>query len=62
MAYARGTGDGCGRPSSFDLIVIFTVGTFTMRSAGCVINDYADRKVDGGVKRTKDRPLVTGCH
>lgn len=43
------------------LIVIFTVGTFTMRSAGCVINDYADRKVDGAVKRTKDRPLVTGA-
>ena len=32
-----------------------------MRSAGCVINDYADRKVDGAVKRTKDRPLVTGA-
>ena len=43
------------------LIVIFTVGTFTMRSAGCVINDYADRKVDGAVKRTKDRPMVTGA-
>jgi 4-hydroxybenzoate polyprenyltransferase len=43
------------------LIVIFTVGTFTMRSAGCVINDYADRNVDGAVKRTKDRPLVTGA-
>ncbi len=43
------------------LIVIFTLGTFLMRSAGCVINDYADRKVDGGVKRTKDRPLVTGA-
>ena len=43
------------------LIVIFTLGTFTMRSAGCVINDYADRKVDGAVQRTKDRPLVTGA-
>ncbi len=43
------------------LVLIFTVGTFTMRSAGCVINDYADRKVDGAVKRTKDRPLVTGA-
>ena len=44
-----------------ELIVIFTVGTFVMRSAGCVINDYADRHVDGAVKRTKDRPLVTGA-
>ena len=32
-----------------------------MRSAGCVINDYADRNVDGGVERTKNRPLVTGA-
>ena len=44
-----------------ELIVIFTVGTFVMRSAGCVINDYADRHVDGAVKRTKERPLVTGA-
>ena len=43
------------------LIAIFTLGTFLMRSAGCVINDYADRNVDGGVRRTKDRPLVTGA-
>lgn len=42
------------------LIVIFTLGTFLMRSAGCVINDYADRKVDQAVARTKDRPLATG--
>ena len=46
---------------SLELIIIFTVGTFVMRSAGCVINDYADRHVDGAVKRTKDRPLVTGA-
>ena len=44
-----------------ELVVIFTLGTFVMRSAGCVINDYADRNVDGAVKRTKDRPLVTGA-
>lgn len=43
------------------LIVIFTVGTFVMRSAGCVINDYADRHVDGAVERTKSRPLATGA-
>ena len=42
------------------LVVIFTLGTFIMRSAGCVINDLADRKVDGFVERTKERPLVTG--
>ncbi|XOV83778.1 MAG: 4-hydroxybenzoate octaprenyltransferase [bacterium] len=42
------------------LIIIFTLGTFLMRSAGCVINDYADRHVDGGVERTRNRPLVTG--
>jgi len=43
------------------LVLIFTLGTFSMRSAGCVINDYADRNVDGAVKRTKHRPLVTGA-
>jgi 4-hydroxybenzoate polyprenyltransferase len=43
------------------LIVIFTLGVILMRSAGCVINDYADRKVDGHVERTINRPLVTGA-
>lgn len=42
------------------LIVIFVLGTVAMRSAGCVINDFADRKVDGHVKRTQSRPMVTG--
>lgn len=42
------------------LIVIFVLGVFSMRSAGCVINDYADRKVDGHVERTKNRPLPSG--
>ena len=42
------------------VLVIFTLGTFFMRSAGCVINDLADRKFDGHVARTKDRPLVAG--
>lgn len=49
-----------GMPSIANLI-IFTLGVFLMRSAGCVINDYADRKVDGHVKRTSDRPLATGA-
>lgn len=48
-----------GMPSLANL-VIFTVGVFLMRSAGCIINDFADRNIDGHVKRTKDRPLATG--
>ena len=45
---------------SWGILLIFTLGVFVMRSAGCVINDYADRKVDGSVERTKDRPLPAG--
>jgi 4-hydroxybenzoate polyprenyltransferase len=43
------------------LLLIFTLGTFLMRSAGCVINDLADRHWDGAVNRTSGRPLVTGA-
>ena len=43
-----------------DTLVIFVLGTFLMRSAGCVINDYADRNFDGHVKRTENRPIATG--
>ncbi|WP_337916346.1 4-hydroxybenzoate octaprenyltransferase [Vibrio cholerae] len=42
------------------VLVVFVVGVFLMRSAGCVINDYADRHVDGHVKRTSQRPLPAG--
>lgn len=42
------------------LLLIFTAGVVLMRSAGCVINDFADRDFDGHVARTKDRPLVSG--
>ncbi len=42
------------------LLVIFTLGVWLMRSAGCVINDFADRKLDSEVKRTRERPLATG--
>lgn len=42
------------------LLLIFSLGVFVMRSAGCVINDFADRKVDGKVKRTEQRPLAAG--
>ena len=48
-----------GLPSIGNLL-IFVVGVFLMRAAGCVINDFADRKVDGHVKRTEQRPLVSG--
>ena len=41
------------------VLVIFVIGTFLMRSAGCVINDYADRDFDGHVERTRNRPLAT---
>ncbi|KAF7600776.1 MAG: 4-hydroxybenzoate polyprenyltransferase [Candidatus Dactylopiibacterium carminicum] len=44
----------------FALLLIFTLGTILMRSAGCVINDWADRDFDGHVERTRLRPLVTG--
>lgn len=50
---------GNGHPDAF-IVVVFLLGAFIMRSAGCVINDYADRHVDGAVKRTSQRPLVTG--
>jgi 4-hydroxybenzoate polyprenyltransferase len=50
---------GQGLPSVSNLI-IFTLGVVTMRAAGCVINDYADRNVDGSVERTKSRPLPAG--
>lgn len=42
------------------LVLVFVVGVVLMRSAGCVINDYADRDFDGHVWRTKDRPIATG--
>lgn len=48
-----------GHPSP-KLVFIFTAGVIIMRSAGCVINDIADRNFDGFVQRTKDRPLAAG--
>lgn len=50
---------GNGKPD-WQLVVIFCLGTFLMRSAGCVINDWADRDFDGHVERTKARPLAAG--
>ena len=43
-----------------DLLIIFTVGVIITRSAGCVINDYADREIDKHITRTRDRPITTG--
>ncbi|MEH6814845.1 MAG: 4-hydroxybenzoate octaprenyltransferase [Motiliproteus sp.] len=43
-----------------DILIIFILGVILMRSAGCVINDYADREIDGHVRRTKNRPIPTG--
>ncbi len=43
------------------LLLVFTFGTFLMRSAGCCINDVADRKFDRHVKRTANRPVTTGA-
>lgn len=42
------------------LLAVFIAGVVLMRSAGCAINDFADRKVDGHVSRTRNRPLATG--
>jgi 4-hydroxybenzoate polyprenyltransferase len=51
---------GDGRPD-WIVVLIFVTGTVLMRSAGCVLNDIADRKYDGRVERTQHRPLATGA-
>ena len=51
---------GDGTPS-LKHIIIFVLGVYVMRAAGCVINDYADRDFDGHVARTEGRPLATGA-
>lgn len=51
-------GDGTPKPS---IVAIFIAGVVLMRSAGCVINDFADRKIDGHVERTQNRPLAQGA-
>lgn len=48
-----------GSPSG-KLLMIFILGSFLMRSAGCVINDIADRNFDGDVERTRSRPIPSG--
>lgn len=51
---------GNGHPDQ-GLFVVFVVGVFVMRSAGCVMNDYADRKIDPYVERTRNRPIASGA-
>lgn len=51
---------GGGMPS-VKILLVFVLGVFLMRAAGCVVNDYADRKFDGHVKRTAGRPLPSGA-
>lgn len=48
-----------GHPNN-TVLFVFVAGVILMRSAGCVMNDVADREVDGKVKRTRNRPLATG--
>lgn len=45
---------------SLHLLIVFSAGVFLMRSAGCVINDFADRNLDGHVERTRQRPMPQG--
>jgi 4-hydroxybenzoate polyprenyltransferase len=51
---------GEGTPDQ-GLFVVFVFGVFVMRSAGCVLNDFVDRKIDPYVERTRTRPLATGA-
>ena len=48
-----------GRPRG-EVVLIFSIGTLLMRSAGCAVNDYVDRRFDGHVERTRNRPVVAG--
>lgn len=50
---------GNGRPDPL-VLTVFVLGVVLMRSAGCVINDYADRNIDPHVRRTADRPIAAG--
>lgn len=45
---------------NFSVLIVMTLGAIFMRAGGCAINDFADRKVDAHVERTKQRPLATG--
>ena len=51
---------GDGHPDQ-GLFAVFVIGVFVMRSAGCVLNDYVDRKIDPYVERTRSRPIASGA-
>jgi 4-hydroxybenzoate polyprenyltransferase len=51
---------GEGHPDQ-GLFAVFVIGVFIMRSAGCVLNDYVDRKIDPYVERTRTRPIASGA-
>jgi len=51
---------GEGHPNQ-GLFIVFVVGVFIMRSAGCVLNDYVDRNIDPYVERTRNRPIASGA-
>ena len=59
MGQAQQQGATAGLPS-LKVFALFALGAIFMRAAGCAINDFADRKVDGHVSRTKGRPLADG--
>lgn len=59
MWQAQQQGASAGLPS-LKIFILFALGAILMRAAGCAINDFADRKVDGHVSRTKGRPLADG--
>ena len=50
---------GAGEPDPA-VVLVFVAGVFVMRSAGCVMNDFADRRIDPHVRRTKNRPIASG--
>ena len=50
---------GAGRPDAA-VVLVFVAGVFVMRSAGCIINDFADRRIDPHVRRTMHRPIASG--
>lgn len=60
MAYLVGIVVGRGKVPSPSVLLVFVLGVFLMRAAGCVVNDYADRAFDGHVKRTAGRPMPSG--
>lgn len=59
MSAAQSSGKIAALPSA-KVFILFAIGAILMRAAGCAINDFADRRVDGHVSRTKGRPLADG--